>query len=152
MFDTARLKAEWEACMQAPMAPELLELTQFFHADFESPQSEQLIGIVRGAREDFSDVLRFWIRASTAGEAFGGEPGPEPSPYVKSALYTPINRAEFDRVVKECSESLLSPLPAFILQLSGWRSGLRMHDDWNEVAIVADLDDCYLLFAWSTSA
>lgn len=41
------------------MAPELLKLTQFFHVDFESPESEQLIGIVRGAREDFPTSFAF---------------------------------------------------------------------------------------------
>ncbi|KRB07960.1 hypothetical protein [Lysobacter sp. Root690] len=96
MFDTARLKIEWEAYMQAPMAPGLLELTQFFHVDFESPESEQLIGIVHGAREDFSDVLRFWVRASTAGEAFVGKPRPAPNPYVQKQAETGV-RVHFQR-------------------------------------------------------
>jgi hypothetical protein len=64
-------------------------------------------------------------------------------------LCLPINETEFKAFITDYSESLLTPLG---LSLTGFRAGLKMYNDWNDVAAIAQLEDGFVAFYWSTSA
>ncbi|MFL5341938.1 MAG: hypothetical protein ACJ8F7_17465, partial [Gemmataceae bacterium] len=142
------LLAGWRALTGVPSPP--LEVVEFGNQDFTSPCSEQMIRAVRGARADFASGLLFWVKAMEATDRFG--PEPYFTTYADAALCESIQQAEFARVVDEYSGSLVPPLPGFVRELAGWRSGRRMYAEWNDVAVVADLAEAFVLFAWSTSA
>ncbi len=80
------------------------------------------------------------------------EAEPHFTTYAEAALCEPITAAEFAAVVREYSCSLVPPLPPFLLDLVGWRGGLRMYGEWNDVAVIAELADSFVLFTWGTSA
>ena len=148
MIEKRELLAGWRALTGMPSLP--LEVVEFGNQDFTSSCSEQMIRAVRGARADFASGLLFWVKAMEATDWFG--PEPYFTTYAESALCEPIGPEEFDRVVAEYSGSLVPPLPGFVRDSGGWRSGRRMYAEWNDVAVVAELAEAFVLFAWSTSA
>lgn len=148
MIARRELIAEWRALTEVPSPP--LEFVEFGNQDFRSTCSEQVIRVVRGARADFASGLLFWIKAMEATDWFG--PEPYFTAYAEAALCEPIGPEEFERIVDEYSGSLVPPLPDFVRNLAWWRSGRRMYAEWNDVAVLAELDDAFVLFAWSTSA
>ncbi len=148
MFDKQELLASWRALAGTPSPP--LEVVEFGNSDFTSLGSEQHIRAVRGARADFTDGLQFWIKAMEATDWYNVEP--YFTSRAEAALCEPIGADEFARVVKEYSCSLVPPLPEFVRVLGGWRRGLRMYGEWNDVAVIAELSDSFILFTWSTSA
>jgi hypothetical protein len=127
-----------------------LEVVEFGNLDFQPPCSEQYIWAFRGAKRDFKDGLLFWIKSLQA----QGWEGRESyfAPYAGSALCEPIGEEDFARLVAEYSGSLRVPLPEFLQDFAGYRSGLRMYREWNDVAAVAELSDSFVAFYWSTSA
>lgn len=141
--------ADWRAHTGVASPP--LEVVEFGHRDFTSPSSEQSIFAVRASKADFAGALSFWVKAM---EATGGYDRPEPylSAYAEAALCEPIASEEFSNVVSVYSGSLVPPLPAFLLELTGWESGLRMYNEWNDVVVTAETAISFVLFAWGTSA
>lgn len=148
MFDRRELLSGWRSLTGVASPP--LEVVEYGSHDFTSPCSEQQIRAVRGSRADFAGGLQFWIKAMEATDSHNMEP--YFTTYAEAALCEPIGSGEFARVVDEFSCSLVRPLPKFVLDLDGWRWGLRMYGEWNDVAVVAELADSLVLFTWSTSA
>jgi hypothetical protein len=148
MFDRQELLSGWRARTEVRSPP--LEVLEFGNQDFTSPCSEQSIRVVRGARLDFTDGLLFWVKAMEATDWFA--PKPHFTRYTEAAMCRSIGPTEFLRVVGQYSISLLPPLPAFVRDLSGWQSGLRMYAEWNNQEVMAELAGEFLLFAWTTSA
>jgi hypothetical protein len=148
MFDKQELLTRWHALSGSPSPP--LEVVEFGNTDFTSPCSEQHIRVVRGAHADFADGLQFWIKAMEATDWYNVEP--YFTTYAEAALCEPIMLSEFASVVNEYSCSLVPPLPEFVLDLRGWRRGLRMYGEWNDVAVIAEIADTFVVFTWSTSA
>jgi hypothetical protein len=148
MIEKHELVSGWRAL--TGVTSSLIEAVAFGNQDFTSPCSEQMIWVVRGMRADFASGLFFWVKAMEATEWFNTEP--YFTTYAESALCEPIGPAEFARIVAEYSGSLVPPLPGFVQDLAGWRSGRRMYGEWNDVAVVAELAEAFVLFAWSTSA
>ena len=148
MFDKQELLAGWRALTGVTSPP--LEVVEFGNSDFTSPCSEQHIRAVRGARAKFTGGLQFWIKAMEATDWYNVEP--YFTTYAEAALCEPIESGEFARVVDEYSCSLVPPLPEFVRDLSGWRCGLRMYGEWNDVVVIAELADSFILLTWSTSA
>lgn len=148
MFDRSQLLADWRALTEIASPP--LEVVEFGNRDFTSICSEQHIRVARGSRADFPSGLLFWIKAMEATDWYNLEPFF--TTYAEAALCEPIESSEFTSTVNEYICSLVPSLPEFVLNLSGWHSGLRMYGEWNDVAIMAELADSYILFTWSTSA
>jgi hypothetical protein len=94
--------------------------------------------------------LQFWIKAMEAADWYNVEP--YFTTYAEAALCEPITSGEFASVVDDYSCSLVPPLPEFVRDLRGWRWGLRMYGEWNDVAVIAELADTFVVFTWSTSA
>jgi hypothetical protein len=148
VFDKQELLARWRALTGTPSPP--LEVVEFGNTDFTSHGSEQHICTARGARADFTDGLQFWIKAMEATDWYNVEP--HFTTRAEAALCKRITSWDFARLVDEYSCSLVPPLPGFVLDLNGWRWGLRMYGEWNDVAVIAELLDSFILFTWSTSA
>src|SRR4051812_33035956 len=146
MFTKHELLADWRALTGISSPP--LEVEEFGAADLSSRSSEEFICAVRGARAEFSSGLLFWVKAMEA----TGWTEPDFIKYAEAALCEPIGPAEFARAVDEHSRSVRTPLPKFVRDLAGWRSGLRMYAEWNDVAVVAELADSFVLFVWMTGA
>jgi hypothetical protein len=127
-----------------------LEVVEFGSQDFITPSCEESIWAFRGSKRDFADGLLFWVKTLQA----QGWEGRESYflPYAQSGLCEPLTEAEFSRLVAEYGESLRVPLPTFLLHLDGFRSGLRMSADWNDVSAVAELNEVFVAFYWSTTA
>jgi hypothetical protein len=125
-----------------------IEVLEFGHADFSSSSSEQIIIVHRGSRSDFSDALGFWLASLFSQDWLGRDE--YALPYAREGLCLTMNEIEFETLVKEYSSSLRTPLE---LPLSrGFRAGLKMYDDWNDVAALAELEDGFVAFYWSTTA
>ncbi|SDZ01961.1 hypothetical protein SAMN04487939_11241 [Lysobacter sp. yr284] len=154
MFDRSHLIAHWR---QAPPAPAgALDIVEFGPGDFSQPASGQAIGVVRGERATFAEPLHFWIAAQRAGERFGArvdgaQAHPGETRYIEAALCQPIDRAVFARIVGEYAAMLRAPLPAFVREPEGWRRGLRMYQQFNDVAALVETDRHYFVFAWTLS-
>ncbi len=127
-----------------------MEVVEFGHQDFDAPCSEQYMWAFRGAKQDFASGLLFWVKTLQA----QGWEGREScfAPYAEGGLCEPITEGEFARLVAEYSGSLRRPLPPFLRESGGFRSGLRMYADWNDVAVVAELAEAFVAFYWSTTA
>lgn len=148
LFTRAELTAELRRWMAAPAAP--VEVAEFGHQSFTSPASEQSVDAFVGAKRDFAGPLHFWVKTLQAQDWAGRESAFVP--YAESGLCEPLSGAEFARLVAEYVGSLVEPLPPFLVDLSGVRSGLRMYADWNDVAAVAESDEAFVAFCWSTTA
>lgn len=127
-----------------------MTVVEFGHQDFVSRCSEQLVWAVRGSRADFESGLHFWIKILQA----QGWEGREAyfTGYAEAGLCEPITESEFRDLVADYSGSLTRSLPTFLVEWNGFRSGLRMYADWNDVAAVAELADSFVAFYWSTTA
>ena len=127
-----------------------LEVMELGPEDFESPFSEQCIRAFRGLKRDFASGLLFWVKTLQA----QGWKGRESyfAGYAEAGLCEPVTEADFARLVAEYSGALREPLPPFVRELGGFRFGLRMYADWNDVAVVAELPEAFVAFYWSTTA
>lgn len=148
MFTRQELIAELPrlAAMKSPP----LMVVRYGQKDFTTPSSEESIWVCRGWKRDFANGLLFWVKAIQAqfqsdGEAYF-------RPYAEGGRCELLVEAEFAQLVAEHSGSLRKPLPQFLGELTGYRWGMRMHADWNEVSAVAELRDAFVAFSWSTSA
>lgn len=148
VFTRTELVAELPRLAAVPPPP--VEGVEFGHQDFTSSCSEQCIEAFRGTRQDFPTGLHFWVKTL---QALGWE-GRQAHflPYAESGLCERLSEAEFAELVAEYSGSLVKPLPPFLLNLNGFRSGLRMYASWNDVGAVAELDESFVAFFWSTTA
>ncbi|MDR3637840.1 MAG: hypothetical protein P4L84_28800 [Isosphaeraceae bacterium] len=148
MFSQQELISELPRLADAVSPP--MEIAEFSNQDFEPPCSEQKLWAFRGFKTEFASGLRFWIKTLQA----QGWDGRESyfMPYAEAGLCEPIAEGEFIRLVAEYTGSLRHALPQYIRELSGFRSGLRMYADWNDVAAMAELDESYVAFYWSTTA
>lgn len=148
MFSRQKLVIELLTLASVESPP--LQIAEFGHQDFESPCSEQFIWAFRGAKENFTNGLLFWVKTLQA----QGWEGRESyfAPYAVAALCEPVSEAKFAGVVAEYSRSLRIPLPEFLQRTGEFRSGLQMYAEWNDVAAVAELVDSFVAFYWSTTA
>jgi hypothetical protein len=125
-----------------------IQVLEFGHTDFSSASSEENIIIHLGSRIDFSGALGFWL-ASLFSQDWRGR-DEYALPYAREGLCLEINETEFETLIKGYSGSLHTPRE---LPLSrGFRAGLKMYDDWNDVAAVAELEHGFVAFYWSTTA
>jgi hypothetical protein len=148
MFEKRELVAGWRTRTEVASPP--LQVLEFGPNDFTSASSEQVIRAVRGVRADFADGLLFWVKAMEASKWNGTQQ--YFTSYVEAALCEQIDSREFAHIVAEYSGELVPPLPEFLLDLTGWQAGRRMYAEWNDVAVVGELADSYILYEWSTSA
>lgn len=148
MFTRQELIAELPHLAVADAPP--LEVAQFDGRDFITPDCEESIWVFCGSKRDFTSGLLFWVKALRA----QGWSGREEYflPCAEGGLCEPIAGAEFARLVAEYGRGLRGPLPPYLGELDGFRSGLRMYADWNDVAAVAELDKVFVAFCWSTTA
>jgi hypothetical protein len=148
VFTREELVAELPRLAAADAPP--LEVVEFGHQDFESPCSEQCIWAFRGLKRDFPSGLLFWVKALQA----QGWEGRESYfvQYAEAGRCEPITASEFAGLVEEYGRSLQQPLPPYLLDAGGFRSGLRMYADWNDVAALAELPKAFVAFYWSTTA
>jgi hypothetical protein len=135
----------------AALQPLPIEIVRFDQLDFETPSSEESIVAAHGSQQVFSSGLLFWIKTIQA-EDWLGHRAKYFVPHVQAGLCQPITEKEFAATVAEHSCGLRHQLPAFLVPLTGFQSGLRMYDDWNEVAVVAELTDAFVAFFWETTA
>ncbi|HYH69631.1 MAG TPA: hypothetical protein VD866_33350 [Urbifossiella sp.] len=148
MFTREDLVTGLDRLAVAPAPP--LEMVEFGHQDFTSPCSEQLIEVCSGLKADFDSPLLFWVKALQAQDWAGREA--RFTAYTLLGLYKPMAATEFAAFVADYSGSLVRPLPPVLLALNGFQTGLRMSADWNDVAAVAELDETYVAYFWSTTA
>jgi hypothetical protein len=148
VFTRTELMTELPRWLAAPTPP--LKAARFGQQSFTPPESEQSVEGFWGAKRDFAGPLHFWLKALQAQDWTGRES--VFVPYAESGLCLPLTGAEFARLVAEHIIDLLEPLPPFLTDLSGIRTGLRMSADWNDVAAVAESDDSFIAFFWSTTA
>lgn len=94
-----------------------------------------------GEKRWFESGLHFWIATHQVVEGYDEESG----------LCAPISQNEFARLVSEHG-SRLKKLPGFLLALDGFVAGLKMYDDWNEFAAVAELPETFVAFYWMSTA
>jgi hypothetical protein len=127
-----------------------MTVVEFGHQDFDPPCSEQAVWAFSGSRADFQSGLHFWIKTLQAQGWEGRESAF--TGYAEAGLCESITESEFRHLVAEYSGSLIRPLPTFLVEWNGFRSGLRMYADWNDVAAVAELADSFVAFYWSTTA
>jgi hypothetical protein len=125
-----------------------LQVLEFDHADFSSSSSEQTIIVHRGSKTDFSDTLGFWLASLFSQDWLGRDE--YALPYAREGLCLEIDETDFEALVKDYSGSLHTPLE--LPMVRGFRAGLKMYDDWNDVAAVAELEDGFVAFYWSTTA
>jgi len=146
VFTREELIAALPGLASSPMP--LLEVVEFGNLDFTIPGSEQTIWAFRGSKRDFASGLLFWVKTLQAQDIREGYF----ISYATAGLCQPISKAEFARLVEEYSGSLRSPLPPFLCYLDGFRSGLRMYAEWNDIGAVAELTEDFVAFYWSTTA
>jgi hypothetical protein len=125
-----------------------IEVLEFGQNDFSSSSSEQSIIIHRGSRSDFSDALGFWLASLFSQDWLGRDE--YALPYAREGLCVPINETEFEAFIKEYSSSLRRPLE--LPFACSFRTGLKMYNDWNDVTALAELEDGFVAFYWSTTA
>jgi hypothetical protein len=129
-------------------ASDRIQVLEFGHTDFSSASSEENIIIHRGSRIDFSGALGFWLASLFSQDWLGRDD--YVLPYAREGLCLEINETEFETLIKDYSSSLRTPLE---LPLSrGFRAGLKMYNDWNDIAAIAELEDGFVAFYWSTTA
>jgi hypothetical protein len=129
-------------------ASDQIQVLEFDHADFSSSSSEQIIIVHRGSRIDFSDTLGFWLASLFSQDWLGRDE--YALPYAREGLCLEIDETEFETSIKEYSGSLQTPLELPLCR--GFRAGLKMYDDWNDVAAIAELEHGFVAFYWSTTA
>ena len=170
MFSRERLIAEMWGLSDVP-GP-IIEVVQFRQEEFESTCSEESILAFFATKRDCLDPLLFWIKAleHTWGERIipqrparakkraaeiKNESDSADKDYYRlmtAALFEPLNKEDFVRLVQEYSRGLQKPLPYFLRDFSGYQSGLRMYADWDDVAVVAEFSESYKAFFWQTTA
>lgn len=116
----------------------------------EGPEWEESLWAFRGWKRDFASGLLFWVKALQAQDWSGRESYFRP--YTESGLCQPCTADEFARLVAVHSGCLPQPIPPFLGEFAGYRAGLQMSADWNDVAAVAELADTFVAFCWSTTA
>ena len=145
MFTQDELLAKLPSLMEQD-AP-AVERVEFFPENFDSSSSEETIVVDRGLRTAFDDALQFWVQSLRTQDWNGQDYFLN---YAQTGSFIPIDDAEFYRLVKEYSHSLnalfnLAPKGAFI-------SAMQMHNDWNDIALLAEFEQEYIAFYWATTA
>ena len=148
LFTRKLLVTELQRNSIAEMRP--IEVVEFGNDDFESPCSEQSIWAFRGLKQDYENGLAFWIKTLQSQDWNGRES--YFIPYAELGLCKSISPVEFKDILTEYSHSLRHMLPPFLGELDGFRSGLKMYAEWNDVAAVAETNDSFVAFYWSTTA
>jgi len=147
VFTKRELAAELLAL--SPLAPPPIEVIEYANYDFGWPSSEQVILAYRGSKHDFASGLRFWVQTLLVQ---GWQEQESYFAYAEAGLCMPVSELEFAQLVAEYSSSLKKPLPPFLISLDGFRSGLKMYAEWNNVAALAEVADAFVAFYWSTAA
>jgi hypothetical protein len=125
-----------------------IQVSEFGPTDFSSASSEESIIVHRGLKTDFSDALGFWLASLFSQDWLGRDE--YALPYAREGLCLGFTEDEFETFVKDYSSSLQKPLGLPLAP--GFRSGLKMYDDWNDVAAFAELEAGFVAFYWNTTA
>lgn len=125
-----------------------LEVLEFGPYDFSNSSSEEYITIHRGSRQDFTDALGFWLASLFSQDWLGRDE--YALPYAREGLCLEMDETEFEALVIGFCADLNTQLE--LRFASGFRAGLKMYDDWNDVAALAELEDGFVAFYWSTTA
>jgi hypothetical protein len=129
-------------------ASERLQVLKFDSWDFPSVSSEEEILIHRASKTDFSDALGFWLASLFSQDWLDREE--YALPYAREGLCLEIDGEDFEASIKGYSASLRTPLELPLAR--GFQAGLKMYDDWNDIAFLAEFEDGFVAFYWSTSA
>lgn len=148
MFTREELAADLPRLIATEASP--IEHVEFGHEDFTSPCSEQSLDLFLGSKKNFVSGLHFWVKTLQAQNWAGREAYFRP--YAEAGLCELLSRAEFSNLVAEYCGSLTKRLPPPLLDLDTFRSGMRMYADWNDIGAVAELNDAFVAFYWSTTA
>jgi len=127
-----------------------LEIVEFVPTDFRSFASEESIKAWRGEKSFYTSALQFW-RSVLQVEGWSGKELHFLS-YTEACLFQSISKAEFSDIVLDSSGLLQRPLPRFLTDLDGFKSGLRMLAEWNDVTVMAELSGSFIAYSWSTTA
>ena len=112
---------------------------------FENPVGEAVGAAHRGFKRWFGSALEFWIassrRVTDAYPDFRGAEGYD--------LCQPIAEPEFLAIAQQCLHALqrvdLNPQGGFL-------AALKMSDEWNEIAAVAEYGEEFIALYWTTGA
>jgi hypothetical protein len=149
MFSRAQWLEKLEAVTDIQdFASDQIQVLEYGHTDFASPSSEQMILIHRGSKTDFSDALGFWMASLFSQDWLGREQ--YALPYAREGLCREISEEDFDALIEAYAGSLRTPLELPLAR--GFQDGLKMLDDWNDVAVLAEFEDGFVAFYWSTTA
>ena len=153
MFNREQLLVRLEAITNAgtdyrAFFSDRIQVLEFGHTDFSSASSEQTVIVHRGSRTDFPDALEFWLASLFSQDWLGRDK--YALPYAREGSCQTMTETEFEAFVKEYSGSLRRPLELPLAR--GFRAGLKMYDDWNDVAAIAELEAGFVAFYWSTTA
>ena len=125
-----------------------LERVEYTQYDFKHPESEGSIVIHCGARTAFQGALQFWMHSV---RSLGDQ---DLGPYfltrlAKSGKFAGLAATDFYGLAKRYSHDLVSPL---ILSPKGeFISAMQIYDDWDDIAILAEFQEEYISFYWSTT-
>lgn len=145
MFTNAELLEQLSHAANLPARN--VEVTEFDQQDFDPPESEQTIEIHCGKKADFEDALHFWLKSLQSQDWNSGDYSVN---YAKSSLCLPLAEERFMELIADYSRSSKKPLD--LAARGKFQSGMQMHDEWNDVALLAEFEEEYIAFYWATTA
>jgi len=126
-----------------------LEVVHFTANDFESPSSEESLIICGGDKHAFMSPVEFWLLSLKADHWSGREEYFRN--YALSALCKPIDQTQFLKIVSEQTSRLRHSLPVPI-EDKHISNPQMMYNDWDDVALLAELGNNYFSMHWETTA
>ena len=130
--------------------PTRFNVQKFDQWSFESPSSEEAILVTHADKSAVDCAIDFWIWSMLADDWH--DRTHYFIPYAETALCAPLTESEFLSIVKQRCSRLKQMLPAFMNNSQGFITALKMFDDWNDVAAIAEYETCYTAFYWNTTA
>lgn len=127
-----------------------IAVVEFDYLAFHDASSEEKIVIHRGRRNDYSDSLHFWV-VSVRNLDWSGREAYLLS-YLQSSQCRSMTEIEFNSIVVKYSTALKQPPTLPLHSESAFVAALQMHDDWSEVAALAEYEAEFIAFYWVTTA
>ncbi len=150
LFDRNELTRKVFAFDVFGTVPLHLEINQFDQICFDSPSSEQSILVASAPKNLVHDVTEFWLFTMLAHDWSGREQYFKP--YAETALCRDLLEDDYLGVIDVRTGRLRRTKPECIDRPSGFMAALKMYDDWNDVATIAEYDSFYVAFYWCTTA
>jgi len=147
MFTRKELQDRLPALLTAvvPLKP-----VQFDQNDFDPPDGEESIALLRLRSDEGLDLMAFWVSAVVA-EGWEARRS-YLLPYLESARCRPISELEFNALVSQHSSSLIRPLSLPLHPPSQFVCAMQMDDDWHTITAIAEYADEFISFHWETTA